>query len=240
MSRLFPDRVVVELAPSHIFVSRWRSLHTPRSGQVATPCDTAAGPEPWRGSVATLSDTQLGRCRLSVVLSSHFVRHALVPWSSAIATAEEEQLYVRHHFVRVHGQRAKDWAVRASEAAPGAPRLATAVDAALIHEIKAAARRQPGVRLVSIQPRLMSRFNAWRGAIPASGAWVVVAEEDGACIALHGRDGWQSVQSAKGDWHALLERERLRMEGDIPDLVLLGGASAPNSDGAWAFREMGG
>lgn len=232
MSLLFPERVAAELAPSRIVVSRHGA------GRQTIACDAAAGAEPWRGALAALGAARLRDCRLTVELCGALVRYALVPWSKALVTAAEEQAYLRHHFVALHGERARAWELRASEAARGAPRLASGIDRALIDGIRGAAARLAGVRLVSIQPQLMSRFNAWRGAVPARGAWVVLAEEGRGCIALHGGKGWRAVQSGRGDWRALLEQARLRAEGDIPDVVLLGGARAPRGEGPWRFREM--
>lgn len=228
MSRLFSDAVLVGLAPAHITIA----------GKRVGACEPEPGSPPWQGAVAALAAAPLANCRVSVELSSRFVRYVLVPWSSALATDAEEEAYVRHHFARIHGERAKEWAVRSSEAARGAPRLASAVDRALLDQIRAAVAGKPGAKLVSIRPQLMSRFNAWRRAVPAQGAWVVLAEPDRACIALHGSRGWRSVQNAKGDWRALLERERLRIEGEIPGLVLLGGAPVPAGHGPWRFRGM--
>jgi len=228
VSRLFPDSVVVGLAPSQITLGRRSAL----------ACDPALGSEPWHGAVAALHSAPLANCRITVELSSHFVRYAVVPWSNALATAQEEEAYARHHFAKIHGERAKHWVVRASEAARGAPRLASAVDRGLLEQLRAAVKGKPRARLVSIQPQLMSRFNAWRQVIPPQGAWVVLAEPDRACVALHDRAGWRSVQNARGDWRALLDRERARADADAPDVVLLGGASAPAGDGAWRFREM--
>ncbi len=239
MSRLFPETVFVELAPSQLVIARrpYGRRGRPRERSVLA-CEPASGSEPWRGAVAALHAMPLPACRLSVELSAHLVRYALLPWSEALETAREEEAYVRHHFASIYGERAKGWAVRASDAASGAPRLASAVDRALIEEIKAAVKGRRGVRLVSIQPQLMSRFNAWRAAVPTQGAWVVLAEPDRACIALHGRDGWRSVQNAKGGWLTALDRERFRTDGDAPHLVLLGGAKAPTDAGPWNFREM--
>jgi hypothetical protein len=227
VSRLFPERLLVRVFPHELECAGKR-----------LPCDPAHGAEPWHGALARLQETQLGRSRVTIELSSHFVRYALVPWSEALATPAEEEAYVRHHFARVHGERAKAWAVRATEAARGEPRLASAVDAALIDALKALFEKKPAARLVSIQPALMSRFNAARGALPRTGAWLVIAEADRACIALHGGRSWRSVQSAKGAWRAALERERHRVEGDVPSLVLLAGAAAPAAQAGWEFRAL--
>ena len=84
----------------------------------------------------------------------------------------------------------------------------------------------------------MAAFNRWRRAIPAGGAWLVLADEDRACVALHGGASWRAVHNGKGDWLALLDRERHRVEGDVPSTVLVAGARAPANQGTWQFREL--
>lgn len=155
--------------------------------------------------------------RVTVVLSNHLVRYAVVPWSDALGSAAEEEAYVRHHFVRIHGERAKGWAVRASPDAGGV-RLASAVDAPLIISIKRSFEGSKA-KLVSIQPALMAAFNRARKDIPRAGAWLVLAEAGRACVALYA-GGWRAVQNARGAWEEVLERERLRIGGALPEKVL--------------------
>lgn len=220
------DRVTIALAPAELIV---------RGERIA--CDPAYGAEPWHGALAQLERLELGNARVTIELSGHFVRYALVPWSEALATPAEEEVFVRHHFAKIHGERAKAWSVRASEAAAGAPRLASAVDAALIASLRDLFKKK-AAKLVSIQPALMARFNASRGAVPAGGAWLVLAENDRACIALHGARAWRAVQNARGEWRAALERERHRVEGEAPSLVLLAGAPLPSGDASFDFKAL--
>lgn len=228
MSRLFPERVVVELSPAEVRV---------RDKRIA--CDPAFGAEPWHGALAALQSHPVTvRSRVTIVLSDRFVRYAVLPWSGALAGAAEEQAYVRHHFAKIHGDKAKGWALRASPAPSGEPRLASAIDAALLEEIRKAFPKNGKAKLVSVQPQLMARFNAARALLPAEGAWLVLAEPERACVALHARGGWRSVQNAQGSWLALLDRERYRAAGETPNLVLLAGATAPAVAGEWRFREL--
>ena len=245
MSRLFPERLLIALSPAEVSAVRWRGF--PRRRVVATSrvaCDAASGGEPWQGAVAALDALQdQGPCKVTVVLSNHFVRYAVVPWSDALGTPAEEDAYVRHHFVKIHGERAKTWRLRSSESAAGAPRLASAVDAGLIDAL---ARRFPQggrARLVSVQPQLMRKFNEWRGLVPAQGAWLVLAEADRACVALLAGGRWRTVQNGKEPWLEQLERARYRVHdadpGALPELVLLGGAPQPDAPGGrWKFHVL--
>ncbi len=241
MSRLFPDRLTVALAPAGVSLLRESGFPRRKTVERRTfPCDPAFGAEPWQGAVALLKTLTIDfPCRVTVALSSHFVRYSIVPWSNALSGATEEEAYVRHHFARIHGERAKAWVLRASEAAAGAPRLASAIDGALLEEIRKCFAQGGKARLASVQPQLMSRFNENRPAVPASGAWLVIVEPDRACVALHGGGGWRSVHSGKDEWLTLLERERHRVAGEIPNLVLIAGAPAPAPQGAWQFRALG-
>jgi hypothetical protein len=224
---LFPERIRVRLAPAEIL-----------AGGRSIACDPSLGAEPWHGAVATLKTLEwTGRCRVTVVLSNHFVRYAVVPWSDALSGAAEEDAYLRHHFAKIHGERAKAWTLRASEDRGGVPRLASAIDTALLEELKSAFPKNGKARLESVQPELMEAINRWRGAIPAAGAWLVLAEAERACLAMHREGGWRSVQNAKGEWLTLLDRERYRLH-EVPELVLLAGASAPQQSDGWQFQQL--
>ena len=137
---------------------------------------------------------------------------------------------------KVHGERAKTWVFRWSEG------LASAIDQRLLEGLRASFPPQGKARLASVQPELMRAINRWRAEFPATGAWLVLAEPERACAALHAGGGWRSVHSAKGAWLDVLERERHRVEGAVPELVLLAGAAAPRAEassaGAWKFREL--
>jgi hypothetical protein len=227
VSRLFPEPITVRLAPDQVTV-----------GARAIDCDPRYGAEPWQGAIAALRGVQWDkRSRVAAVLSNHFVRYALVPWSRSLANAAEEEAYVRHHFARIHGERAKAWSLRWSEDGADAPRLASAIDAGLLAALKAAFPARGKARLVSIQPALMALANRARRALPAGGAWIVAAERDRACVGLYSGRRWQAVQNAKGPWLPTLEREWHRVEPGAPRVALLAGASAQAAEG-WTVREV--
>ena len=229
MSLSFPERLLVRLAPAEVGI-----------GMKTIACEPQTAAEPWQGAIAALKGEGLSRrCRITVELSNHFVRYALVPWSEALTSMAEEAAYVRHHFARIHGERAKAWTVRASEAPLGAPRLASAVDKGLIDALKAAFPAKGKAKLVSVQPALMALFNRSRGAVPKDGAWVALAEPDRACVALHMRGSWRAVQNAKGAWLALLERTRLALEAESPQFVLLLAAGVPAGEApGWKVQAL--
>jgi hypothetical protein len=69
-----------------------------------------------------------------------------------------------------------DWSVSLSDAPPGAPRLASAMPAALLESLRAMTVRHDQ-KLISVQPQLIAAYNTWRHVLPpAAGAWFVTVE----------------------------------------------------------------
>jgi len=175
--------------------------------------------EPGEGALQDLARKAAAvrrRTDVTVVLSNHFVRYAVLPDRGGATTPEEEIALARFHFAKIHGERAKGWEVRVSEG------LAAAIDAALLEEIKSAFPRNGKARLVSVQPYLMAAFNGARRRIPREGAWLVLAERERTCLARLGAKGWAWVHNSREtDADELLERERSRSSGEpLPALVL--------------------
>lgn len=233
MSRLFPERLRIGLAPAAVSLVRQRGVLRKRIVQEKTlACDPAFGAQPWHGALAALHHVDKAT-RATVILSNHFVRYAIVPWSSALDAAEEEA-YVRHHFAKIHGERAKSWALRWSDVGGGA-RLASAIDRELLEALK---RALP--RLASVQPYLVAAVNRWEKAIPRSGAWLALVEPERACIALHAGGCLRSVHNARGEWLALLDRERHRADGALPQLALVAGARPDAGLAGLKFQQLHG
>ena len=179
----------------------------------------AEQPEPWSGALEDFKQKVAAlrkRAEVSVVLSNHFVRYAVLPRQDGSATPEEEISLARFQFTKIHGERVKGWEVRVSE------ELACAMDAALLAGIKSAFPGKGKARLASVQPFLMSAYNRTRRRIPREGAWLVLAEAGRTCLARLAAKGWASVYNGREtDANQLLERERNRASGEaLPSLVL--------------------
>src|ERR1043166_6769736 len=81
VSRLFPDKLRVVLTPDEVL-----------AGGRSVVADPAAGAEPWQGAVAALKSLEWTKpCRVTAVLSNHFVRYAVLPWSDGLSTPAEER-----------------------------------------------------------------------------------------------------------------------------------------------------
>lgn len=231
MLRLWRDRLLVSLAPSTVSWVRLSGAFKPRV--VAKRTLEVSGEttlEPWQGAVAVLQEEaeHLRRQRLAVtiVLSNHFVRYAVVPPPDRAASADEALALGRFHFSKIHGERAAAWDVRLAAGGGGKPTLASAIDKALLEALKATFPARGRARLVSVQPYTMSAFNFWRGKFGREGAWLLLVEPGMACLAMIARNEWvtiHNVRSAAGpeNWPALLDREKHRVNVDpVPKTVL--------------------
>ena len=252
MSRLLRDRVLAGLAPAELSLVRMSGAWRPRIASAqAVDCDPAFGTRPWHGALGALGQAAAGMggaaADVTVVLSNHFVRYALVPWSDALDGAEEEIAFARHTFAATHGERVKGWEVRVSAGSRGEARLASAIDRELADALRACFPPGGRARLVSVQPHLLSAFNLWRRGLPRS-AWLLIVEAQRACIALRTEGRWASVRNARGGfddaeaWVELLERERYRIGGDVPDDVAVfaphNARAAFPGTGRWKFSGL--
>ena len=247
---LAPERVVVGFSPAAVTLARIEGRLKPRLvAKRSLDCDPAAAGEPWQaaaGALAALaSEVRDVRCDVSVVLSNHFVRYALVPASDTLDSPEEESAYARYCFAKVHGERAKTWDVRLSGPDGGAQRVASAIDAALLEAIRACFPAAGRPRLVSVQPYLMAAFNRSDARAGKHSGWLLLVEPQRACLACLDGGRWTAVRNVKGDyelparWAELLERERYvagAPEGDV--IVHAGAAPAQAEAGPWRFRPL--
>lgn len=208
MSLLSRDDFVAVLAPT-----RATLLRAGRGG--AAPCGASDCEGGWNGAADALQgllrEGGAHRGGLTVVLSSHFAHFLLVPWSDAIGSPAELETFTRIGFEDIYGPIAAGWALRISPEAAGRPRVAVAVEQALLDRLQTVAQGA-GMRLASVQPHLMAAYNRLQPRL-ARDNFVFAVAEPGRCSILLARAGqWLAVRSnASADSEravaALLERE---------------------------------
>ena len=252
MSRLFPDRLLIGLAPDAVSLVRVSGGPRPQiSDTRAVDCDPAAGAEPWEGAVAALAriadEIAKTSARATVVLSNHFARYVLVPPGEGLKKGEEETAFARYCFAKIHGERSKHWDLRLSPAQPGSARIASAVDAPLVRAVQTAF--PPAAKLVSLQPYLMSAFNRWRRQLTDARAWLLLVEPQRACLARLERGQIAAVRNSRGSfrdpeqWAGLLDLERhVAGGGHAPEDVYVhapeGWSDSPAGAESWTFKKV--
>jgi hypothetical protein len=249
---LLRDQLHIALGPDRVVMARLgRGWRPEVVGRQEFACEAPAPDQkPWAGALACLEAGlgKLGRGKADavVVLSNHFVRYALVPWSDQISDRDEEQAFIRLNFSRTFGAEAQHWALRMSPNGYGDTQLASAIDQELLDGLERIVVAH-GMRLTSLQPNFMTAFNRWRKRIPESAAWFVVVEPGRLCVSQLEQGCWRSVRAAKtgDDWQQallkLLEREFMVSEsGTERGTVYL---VAPNAESetvlpGWTVRHL--
>jgi len=181
---VFPDRVT--LLPARRRLS-WNGLSRVVDEPHGVSCDGATEESPWHAALQALEvalpEFSGHRTAATVILSNHFMRYTLLPWSDKLSSAEEELAFARHCFTRIYGPHAESWALRLSPESGTAPRLASAVDVELIDGLRGVFGAA-GIPLKSIQPHLMAAYNSFRGGLGRHDAWLAVLEQGNLCLAL--------------------------------------------------------
>ena len=217
---------LIGLCPDRLIFARYgRGLRPRLLEKGALSFDAGPAEEPWRAAVTALPKLLQAHAKraagATVVLSNHFVRYALLGANDRLSNREEWLEYASHHFEKTYGVRARDWDIHVAEASPSHPRLASAIDKALL-VVAAGAFENSRVRLRSIQPYLMIAFNR---ALPSMGqaSFWFVAQEPGRLLLGLVRGGlWRSVRARQtsASWceelPRMLERECALLASDEP------------------------
>ena len=228
MSLSWRDELRISLEPDRVALVRvsrgWRRSVRAKHVVAVSP----AGASDWSAAIEALrqalQDPAWRRAEATVVLSNHFVRYALVPWSEHLVKDDEKRAWVAHHFEALYGAPRVPVEHRWSADRPDAPWLASAVDAQLVADLGASGSGA-SVRLASVQPFLLAAFNRCRAHVKNALAWIVLPEHGRVCFASLAKGEWQAVtcRSLGADWEReltrLLERERV-LTGEAPALVL--------------------
>ena len=208
LGSLSGQRLRIELRPASVRVVRHVAF--PRARAVpARPIAVEPEPSgreepapPWRATVDALGlalREQRGRLPpVDLVVSDHFARYLLIPWSEGLVGDSERLAFAHLAFRDLHGQLADAWSLCLDEQPAGQASLACAVDQALasaLHEVVARA----GGRVVSLTPALADCINRHRSALKVPEFCFVAAEPGRISLAFHSRNGWQAVRSRRID-----------------------------------------
>jgi hypothetical protein len=158
--------------------------------------------DPWRPSVDALVNLlgpDRGRpAELEVVVSSHFVRYALVPWSEDLVRDVERVAFARIAFRDVYGPMVDRWEVCLDEQPAGQPVLACAIDRELLAALGSAAAGIGG-RISGVVPALADCINRHRRVLKGREFCLANVEAGRVTFAFCGRSGWRAVRSRRMD-----------------------------------------
>lgn len=207
MSLLSTDRVFLGLSPDHVsaLVVRglmWRRLVAERTLPAINKGHQAS--LPWEEEVAAI-DTLLQEDGwrdqdISVVLSSHYVRHIVVPAESGLSEAALLKL-AGVLFQDIFGDMAREWELRVSPTRHGKTTVACGVPRSRLEALSAVC--QAHGRLRSIQPVLMAVFNHIRRGIGNGPVSLAVVENGRVTVGTLENGQWQYIDSRAGNGNLL-------------------------------------
>ena len=159
---------------------------------------------------------------ITLVLSNQWFRYKIIPAMPAFSPAEKVMAVATHCFRESYGDSVDSWMIRVNPLPHGDSLLISAVDAELIAAIEMLCKKHQ-CKLKSIQPYLMSGFNAMRHQLGAGVSCLVQVETGRLTIALMRDGNWQSITATtvanvtakdiSADWSedlaALISREML-------------------------------
>ena len=195
MSLLSRDRFVAVLGASGVGLGQRRGSETVWLGSVGF---IGEGFHAWAVALETL-DRLLGEhprpgAELSVVISGHFSRFCLVPWSEQISSPGELLGFAQLCFEDLYGVPTQPWSMVLSAEPAGYERVATALPQDLLTQLRTLVTGR-GLRLRSVQPYLMAAFNHFDKSLDAGDFLFVVAEPVRSVLLMAREGRWASVRS---------------------------------------------
>jgi hypothetical protein len=141
-----------------------------------------------------LAEHAAARAELTVVISGHFSRYCLVPWSEQISSPSELLGFAQLCFEDLYGAPKQPWSLVLSAEPAGHDRVASALPQDLLERLRSLVSAR-GMRLRSVQPYLMAAFNHFDKSFDAGDFLFVVAEPVRSVLLLAREGRWASVRS---------------------------------------------
>jgi hypothetical protein len=190
VSLLSADRVLLSVGPERLSCVRLTGMRSRRKDEASFALKVRDGAPQFD----ELSNW-LGRShgRLHVVLSSAWVRYAVMPWQDALGNEGLAEDFARALFNEQFGEISAGWHIIMSPFVPGKSRIAAAVDARWINAIGEFANTHR-LKLARIRPSLSAIFNRVSDKLPENALLAVV--EPRRLTLLHIENGeWSNLHN---------------------------------------------
>ena len=206
LSFLSRGRLRVDLRPGSVTLARKQSFFGSRLQplqSVAVDQDEAAEPSAlWRAGVdalgGMLSRARPSGARVEVVISSHFVRYVLVPWSESLVRDADRLAFARLACREVYGALVDGWEVCLDDPPAGQAAFASAIDRELLAAIQNAVAHV-GANLEAVIPALADCINRHRRVLRKRDFCLANVEAGRLTFAFRGNAGWRAVRTRRAD-----------------------------------------
>lgn len=204
MSRLWHERIIIGLSPHRLSALWVEGLLRPRLLDRHTVPLKEQNTAEWDKGLAALenllAEPAWREHDITIVLSGHYVRHAIFPVARGLTEAARQAL-AEVVFRDIFGDLARDWELRVSPVPGGMQTLASGVPRSLLAALRTVCESRG--RLYSIQPGFMSIFNRVRQQIGKSVGCLTLVESGRITLAFIENGQWMYVDSRAGDGNML-------------------------------------
>lgn len=182
MSLSLLERLTLFIHPQRVVLGRQGWCGKPLCQTLAV-VPVAAGEADWQPALAAAETLLIAAGRrgasLRVVVADAFVRYALLPWSERIVGRQARLAMARALLRNTLGDKADVLEIALDRPAFGQNGIAVGIDGRLLAALRGAAK-STGLRLVSLQPRLIVELAAHRRQL--GDGWFACLDEGWICL----------------------------------------------------------
>lgn len=240
MSLSWLDRLICHVHPRRIVVERRSWREAPRRHAIDVPSPTTGEPE-WQPALAAFGQALAGDGkrggRAHVIVADHYVRYALIPWDDTFVGGRMRKAVALALFRNTLGDRAHSLEIALDRPRFRRNGMAAGIEGEFLSGLRTALNRQ-GIRLHSLQPRLVGELAAGGKRLADTDGWFVCADTDRLTLAGFQAGALTSLRNQRAtedeidaELGALLVAEGSACDGKR--LILCGGAarlSPPTGD----------
>lgn len=186
MSPSWRERVRIVLAPGSVELTRLRrGLRPGVAHKTTVPVESGSS---WEDAMAVLesalTEPRWRKAEAEVLLSSHFVRLHLLPWSESLATDAERLAHARADLEAVHGERVRDWTLVLDDAPVGYAAPLCAIDTALLDAVRTKCQAA-SLKVQSIRAQFAAALDEHRARLRGRTCGFAFCEAGRLTLALH-------------------------------------------------------
>lgn len=211
MSPLWRDEIGVFIGPAKVVLARMRRGLRPKCVAEQGVSVDVANSGDWQPAITALGQQLANElwqnANVRIVVSDHWARYAMLPWSPELVRPAERMAHARMILDSTYGDVADSWTISLSDNPPRTASIVSAIPTQLLDQLHTALASHK-LNIVSLQPHLIVAYNGWRDKLPDSAAWFA-SIDDGSLAALHITDGrCDRVRSVRisDDWGAEMRR----------------------------------
>ena len=238
------EQLLLSICPDRIGVVRrkpgWNKRRQPfDQGVIHVPQETAAegGHRVLDTVERCIRECKIRNASAALILSNHFTRFALVPWSAQVKRSDEEATLARARFESQYGDMS-GWTIRLDSGRYGVARIACAIETEFLDQLH---RLFDTHRIACpvVRPYFVAGWRRWHRQFGKADALFASAESQTVVLAAMKGGQWHSVRAVHGKDEAqslqvLLEREAL-LQGftGIPQIGIQAPSLRATDTAAW-------